>query len=305
MPVLLVPLLLVGAAMLSALLLYQYERTFGSPLRGLAQAVPFIGGWIASGVDYAISYGSNHLQAWLDSALDSLVGWLNGLHDIFTNFPAAVDAFLHDLVDGVDHLTHVTSHEIVKSFVNPVRDIARGAEHDAATALTKIDALDRALAGVFNEVEGDIAKVKHDVLHAIEQVDLPNLHGVIGGEVAAAVGAVAGDLDALHDWAGGWIDQLLHDFQSIPLPDLIALLSSVPALALLVNTIAKESGLDGEGCRRKVKGICGTDPGGWGQLLGLVTPLIAFPGLVELVKVAQGTMELVLPAVEQITGTRK
>lgn len=54
---------------------------------------------------------------------------------------------------------------------------------------------------------------------------------------------------------------------------LAGLVAAVPALALLVNTIATDSGLDNQACRSKVKGICGTDANVWSDLLGLLVPV--------------------------------
>lgn len=65
------------------------------------------------------------------------------------------------------------------------------------------------------------------------------------------------------------------------------LLASIPLLATLVHSIATEAGLDNAECRRKVKGVCGTDPGAWAKLLAGAA-LVAVPfGLAELVQVAK------------------
>lgn len=53
----------------------------------------------------------------------------------------------------------------------------------------------------------------------------------------------------------------------IGIPGVAALIASIPLLGTLVNTLAQETGLENQSCRSKVKGICGTDPAAWANLL--------------------------------------
>jgi hypothetical protein len=65
------------------------------------------------------------------------------------------------------------------------------------------------------------------------------------------------------------------------------LIASIPAIATLVHAIATEAGLEDAACRAKVKGVCGTSPNSWGNMLaGLAALGIAF-NLEELYRVAR------------------
>ena len=76
-----------------------------------------------------------------------------------------------------------------------------------------------------------------------------------------------------------------------------ALIASIPAIATLVTSIATESGLENESCRTKVKGICGTDPAAWANLLaGLVAIGFAF-SLEELAAVARPIVSELAPVI--------
>lgn len=78
---------------------------------------------------------------------------------------------------------------------------------------------------------------------------------------------------------------------------LAALVASIPALATLVKAIATEAGLGRAECRTKVKGICGTDPTAWANLLeGLAAIGFAF-SLAELAQVANGLIDGLAPII--------
>lgn len=80
---------------------------------------------------------------------------------------------------------------------------------------------------------------------------------------------------------------------------LAGLVAAVPALALLVSTIAAESGLDSSACRAKNKQICGVDPAAWeGLLVGLAALGFAF-SLSDLADVARSIIGELEPVIAQ------
>lgn len=134
------------------------------------------------------------------------------------------------------------------------------AESYADEAVSKLRVAEQ--AAIANAVSlANIAE--HDAQSAIMRA------GEIAADIGAPVGRSLSDLEKYLDSLG-----------------LAGLVAAVPALGLLVNTIATESGLDSAACRSKVKGICRTDPNVWENLLGLLAPLGLALSLRELVKVA-------------------
>lgn len=66
-----------------------------------------------------------------------------------------------------------------------------------------------------------------------------------------------------------------------------ALIAAIPAISTLVHSIATEAGLENADCRSKVKGICGTNPSGWGDLIAGLGLLGLGFSLRELAEVAR------------------
>jgi hypothetical protein len=300
MPVLLAPIAVIGVALLSFILLYQYERLFGSPLDGLARTVPVIGGYLARGVRAAVAYGKNILTGYVMPAIVKLVDWLLGLAGTIEHFAAAVNAYLLDLPGHLDHLLHVSVHEVVKLFVNPVRSVANEALGDAAAAAHGVDVLARDVASRLHGIEGDVAQEIDRALDVVRNVDLPNVERVLRGELHHAVDGVAGDVAQVQDWAAGWFDDILGRLEDLPLDKLLAGAAAGTAAYALAQVIANEAGLGRAECRAKVKQICATDPRAWEHLLALAVPLFAFPGLRELVEVASELVPQLAEAVVSI-----
>lgn len=78
-----------------------------------------------------------------------------------------------------------------------------------------------------------------------------------------------------------------------------ALIAAIPALALLVNSIATEAGLSNAECRQKVSRVCQTDASSWANLLGGLALLGFAFSLEELVGLARPLVDELAPIVRQ------
>jgi hypothetical protein len=117
---------------------------------------------------------------------------------------------------------------------------------------------------------------------------------------AQAAGQAA--LDTVRGIAVGAADDLASIEGGLGALGVAGLIAAIPALGTLVNTIATESGLENAACRSKVKGICGTDPTAWGDLLGGLAVLgIAF-NLRELVELAEPVIAELAPVIAKVAG---
>jgi hypothetical protein len=85
--------------------------------------------------------------------------------------------------------------------------------------------------------------------------------------LAASEAAASSALDIVRSVAVGAEQDLRTIEGTIGAAGVAALIAAIPALATLVNTLVTETGLENQSCRTKVKGICGTDPSAWENLL--------------------------------------
>lgn len=300
MPVLLAPMVVIAAALLSFVALLIYERMFGSPLQGLANNVPVIGGYIARGVAAAVAYGKRLFAQYVTGTVTHTVKWLVDLRRSVEGFVEAVNAYLVELPGHLDHLLHVSVHEVVKLFVNPVRATANEALGDAAAAAHGVDVLARDVTARLHGIEGDVRQEIDRALDVVRNVDLPDVEHLLRGELHHAVGEVAGDLTATRDWAAGWIDDLLGRLEELPLDELLQGAAAGTAAAALVGVIANEAGLGRAECRAKVRQICATDPRAWEQLLALAVGTFAFPGMEALARAGATMVQGLHDAVREI-----
>lgn len=301
MPVV-IPFFAIGVALLLLLIAYALTALLTPILEGMARSVPVVGGYIARGIDKAISYAASHLTKWAESGIGLCVGWVHGLWSSWSDFVDAVNAFIVDLPGKLDHLTHVTVHEIVHAFVNPVRDLAHDAHALAGDALDQVNALGRSVERDLHSFEGQVQGELQRTLDRLRNIDLPNLHGVIDREIDVAVGRVAGDLRDVTGWADHEFGRVWDQLHAIPLARLLDLLAaSVGAFALL-NVIANEAGLNRAECRDKVRNICSTDPDAWRALLEVAGFALAFVGIEEFLQLAQDFAREGLPLIEEAIG---
>lgn len=192
----------------------------------------------------------------------------------------ALKPFIHAITDPISKLAHATAAD-VSALTKTVAADLRTAETYAADHATA------ALAAAKVYVDGKIATaikvLRADIVAAVDFVHL-------------AVGEAAAELPALPGMAWDDLNRLLNTKK---LWQLAGLLASVPILAQLVRTLARESGLEKAECRDKVKGICSTDPQFWeGMLAGLLALGLTF-SLEDLAKEARPVIEHLEPIVRE------
>lgn len=291
------PLVAVGVALLLLLVAYAFAVIVTPILEGMAKKVPVVGGYIARGIDAAVQWAYDKTLGYVTSGLAMLVRWFRGLVDSVRDFADAVNAFVVHLPDVLAELLHVNVHEIVHAFVNPVRDLARSAQRDADAALGAIDDLATRPLSTFRGIEHGVDAALDRLQELVENVDLPELHDVLDREIGRARDALDGQIGDLADVVAGDVAAVWGWVDSMPWQDLLALLSSVPALALLVRTITAEAGLDEAECRAKFRHVCGADPLAWAALLDIAGAALLWGGVEEFVRLAQDFAGETLPVI--------
>lgn len=201
---------------------------------------------------------------------------------------------IKDLANGTeDALTYLTEHLLIqkvnaaiKWIADSVPDLETRVETLAidaikdgiviegkiqSTAVATLETAERKAAGIVtglrHEIAADFHNLRHDLALDIKaaKVDAEAVgRDAISALASAEETAIAGVRDAESATAQGLRDLL----DSIPLTDIATVIAAVPIVKALLTTVLSESGLDGESCRSKVKGICGTDSELWGELVG-------------------------------------
>lgn len=282
---------------------YYLAQAIAYPVKHL----PYVGGDFAGAIEH---YIADPVKKIADNAEGKLARGLLSLAGALELVGALAILLGAGIYKGLGYLWHTALKPYVSAIVNPVRTIATNAIHRLDTlAGTVADDLAKAEAYADAKATKALTDARHyaesvalTAAHAAEQYADEAVAKVRAAEDAAVAQAVAiahtaeTDAQAAYDHAKAYADtitapigaevtQLDHYIKGLGLDALVA---AVPALATLVNTIAAESGLDGAECRSKVKGICGTDPNVWGNLLGLLAPLGLALSLRELAAVANG-----------------
>lgn len=264
---------------------------------------------LAEGVYKAMQYGWNQATKPLINALNAHVaalsakltaqvgsletrvtGLLNKAEDYADAKIASAATALTRYADAVAHTAQVNAERYAADAVEALRGAETAAIAKAASLAAEArSAGEAAAAHVLERAEREIAGAE-SAAEATARRLAAEAEATAAGALASAQAAgqsalsvVAGVADAaetgvldLQDLirSGGWA----------------ALIASVPALALLLNAIATESGLENAACRAKVKGICGTDPRAWEALLaGLAVVGFGF-SLREIVEAATGVV---------------
>ena len=211
----------------------------------------------------------------------------------------------------------------IRSEISAARSVANTAESDAQTALSKIGHVaDVTIPNAITTAEGDAAKLataaknaaisyadaavaklkaaedaavaqavqlaataEADAAAAVKSAEAyaRSLVAPIPGEIAAGVGEAEAAAGAALAPVASDLSQLEQYIKGLGLAGIVA---AVPALSALLTQVLTDTGLSNEECRGKVKGICGTDPNVWGNLLGLLAAVGIGFDFRELVKVA-------------------
>lgn len=117
-----------------------------------------------------------------------------------------------------------------------------------------------------------LATAEHDIAAGVATAE-----AAAAGALAASDAAGKAALDVVRSVAVTAEQDIETVLGELDARTVAALIASIPALATIVNAIATEAGLENAACRTKVKGICGTDPTSWGNLLaGLAAIGLAF-----------------------------
>jgi hypothetical protein len=192
--------------------------------------------------------------------------------------------YAHAQVARLDgKINHWTQH-FTQTVENPWLYFQRHIWPDAKAELDAVhDAVTRRLPAELATVEGEASRALAEAGTIGAQVESAVSHavGTVPADVLAAERAVAAELPGLTGLDLPDVEKLLRN---LPWATLAGLLAAVPLLRLLTQTIAAESGLDRAECRRKVRGICSTDPAAWERLLAGLLPLGVGFTLAELIE---------------------
>lgn len=258
---------------------------------------------LAEGIYKALQY------AWT-TALDPRIEHIAGvIRTTATNALTKVEALAGTVTNNLIRAERYTDTQIAdasQALTNYADKVARDAAHTAEgyadEAVSKLRSAEDAAVSNAVKLAND-AKAAGEAAAAKATTEAEAVSARALAQVDAAFTAALGDVRGIAVGAEHGITDLQKYIDSLGLAGLIA---AVPALAILVNTLATESGLDSSACRAKNKQICGTDPNVWTSiLLGAAAAGIALDykalieagltlardvegGLAELVHVAAG-----------------
>lgn len=300
MPAVLVALAAVGVALLVLLVAYALAVLFTPIIEGVLREIPFVGGVLANKAKSALDWASAKVISYANTGLHMLTAFFNAMTDLHRDFVDAVNAFLVELPGKLDHLLHVSVHEIVKAFVDPVRDLVHAAQADATSALSTLDNLDTLPLSHFKGIDAGVDTALDRLHTLVRNVDLPHVLDQATTAAGGLFDAAEGDIADLRDVVVGDVGALWDFIGRIPLDELIALLTAVPALVGLVELVTTESGLNNEACRSKVKNICSTDPSAWQALLDIAGVALLWGGLAEFVQLTRDFASETLPTIMEV-----
>lgn len=270
---------LIAAALVGGYVTEQIDKYLPSFISGFVDSLP-----------NAIENGLNAVAAAIfGSDIERLANLFNGLAASFQaliDYPAALWKGVHA---AFVYLWDTALPQAIGLAVNPVRTLANEAkalagqaESDIATAFDEAQAYtDSKVAGAVADLRAYAEQQASGALHTAEGYADTAVGKLAATEDAAVAAATSlartaeADAAAAYTNAVAYVDGIvkpvetgLSDFEKyVNSLGLAGLVAALPALALLVQTIASESGLDNAACRSKVKGICGTSPAAWENLL--------------------------------------
>lgn len=271
-------------------------------VEGMAKQVPVVGGYIARGAGAAVDYAVSHVRSWSRTFTNAVTEWLVGLATGGRDLADAAARFAVSVVAQLDHLTHVTVHEIVKAFVNPVRDIAHDAQATAEQAQAGVDVLAREFGDRLEAIPRQIEREVTHLHNVISEVELPALGSALGHVIGQVEADAVGRIGDLRHYTDAEFDRVYRRLGDIPLARLLELLAAFGATAALVDVIANEAGLGRAECRSKVRGICSTDPAAWQQLLAATVPLFAWTSLRELLDLGVELVDAARPLLGELAA---
>lgn len=299
-------------------------------IRPLGWVADALAGLIESGADAGIKASERALAHLLSSVADMLELWLGmtallGLAvkaALVYLWKTAIPAFVHDVARPIaakvasvatdvahlhttvaNNVLHAEAYararaaEAVATAEHYAVEQARGAYHDATVYANEAVAKLRAAEDAAIATATSIAHAAEHAAAVAEQAAVTEATSIAHRELVAGEAAIGAALEGVKGIAVRTEDELRQLYGDLGLSGAAALIGSIPALALLVHTIATETGLDRAECRAKVKGVCGTDPGQWA---GLLEGLLLVSGVISLREVVDVCRPLVKPAAEFI-----
>lgn len=282
---------------------------------GMALAIPVL---LALGVKAALTYLWNTaLPALLSTTVapirtlaNKALGQIDTLQDTVAANVGKVERYaVGQAEDALDSARSYTEKR-VSSAASALRvEIAAGvaeAESFASTAVGKLRAAEDGAIANAVELAGQAkaaglaaAAQALEAAELVTGVKVSQAEAIAAGALAEAQAAGKLALDAVRSVAVAAEDDLATIEGGLGVIGVAGLIASIPMIASLVHTIAAESGLENAECRGKVKGICGTDPSAWESLLSGLAALGFLVSLPELVKLANGVADELVPIIKQ------
>lgn len=252
-----------------------------------ADQIPVVGRYLARGVLAIEAKMIDVFKHYVWSSTVTFVHWLVGLATNVADFPREVRLFASGVGDALDHAMTVTVHEIVKAFVNPVRERANDAYDTGSAAMAKATSIAAGLNGTINRlVDAGVAGIWGLV------------HRIAGDAADDAVrlsttyaDSVAGHAADIAHGIGNDVRDLTHDLGDLVNPriaaEAVAGIAGLAGVVALVETQVMPLVRDLTECSPKLKATCQVNPAEWlGMLEGLVL-IGAMPSLLELAGAAR------------------
>lgn len=229
------------------------------------------------------------LNALIDNYAQPVVDLLNGIPWAWNNFLSENEQFTESVWNTLDHAFSVAipdAFSAAKGYIDSqVQYLNDQLASLIATVEDRISAVVQSIPAYVergvSEAEGYADKVANDAYaNAIAYVDSTEaeLRTALSSTIATAASladTAEKDAQAALSQAGEAIADIappvgktLSDFENyVNGLGLAGIITAVPALSLLLTQVLTETGLQNEDCRSKVKGICGTNPQAWGDLI--------------------------------------
>jgi hypothetical protein len=261
-------------------------------------------GIVADNLSAAKNYAEGQASSALSDAKDYASHWIDNAVSVLNGTIRAAIATAEGYADTAIAKLRSAEDAAVAAAVGLAVDAKNAGINAAAAALGAAEGYTDAAKGAAIAAAAGALTTAESYADAVKQVALTAAGGALvtaedfaareadaaaagaAAALAQAEGVVTASVDAVRSIA---ID-VQHDLGSIEgaygALGVGALIASIPALATLVNAIASEAGLENSSCRSKVKGICGTDPLAWGNLLAGIAAIGIGFDLGDIVKAA-------------------
>jgi len=258
---------------------------------------------IASGVNALEKKLVKSVEGWLNGPATRFAHWLSGIAGVMAGTGEAVLEAAHGLEKGLVYVateklplyTNIVRRELGVLIARAEAE-AEGALHWAQEHVGKLTTRFEAFVDhVAHEIERPLARVINDVIPALRR-DIHGLTAEVEGDVLPRLGALGGEVAGLEHLLGRWS----HDLDDAHFWEWVA---SAGGLLALVRLIEAEAGLGKAECRRKVGGVCTTDPSAWFDFLaGLAAIGFAF-SIEQVIEVGIEAVHEAEPLIEALVAS--